>query len=90
MAKEENKRAKDCPDSHSLIKGQYDGIHDQKFMAIKQRITIANGWIACEVIYLKLINNSYIKQRKSTQRRSFDMWWNTCIKLSQISSRFSL
>ena len=43
MAKEENKRAKDCPDSHSLIKGQYDGIHDQKFMAIKQRITIANG-----------------------------------------------
>ena len=29
-------------------------------------------------------------QRKSTPRRSLDMWWNTCIKWSQISSQFSL
>ena len=39
MAKEENKRAKHCPNTRSLIKGQYDSIRDKKFLAIKQRIT---------------------------------------------------
>ena len=35
MSEEENKRAKHCPDTHSLIKGQYDVIRDQKLMTIK-------------------------------------------------------